>query len=98
MQLHRFYLPPEQCRDDILRLDWREAYHALHVLRLRRGDEVVVLDGAGHEIFCEVEDAAHDRLSLRVKKRNSIPPLPCSITLFVGIPRGKTIESIIQKS
>jgi 16S rRNA (uracil1498-N3)-methyltransferase len=98
MQLHRFYLPPENCRDNILRLEGREAHHALRVLRLQQGDEVLVLDGAGNEFSCAVEDAARDRLSLRVKKRNFIPPLPCSITLFIGIPKGKIIESIIQKS
>jgi 16S rRNA (uracil1498-N3)-methyltransferase len=98
MQLHRFYLPPAQCRDDVLRLDGREAHHALRVLRLQRGDQALVLDGAGNEFSCEVEDAARDRLSLRIKKRNFIPPPTCSITLFVGIPRGKIIESIIQKS
>jgi 16S rRNA (uracil1498-N3)-methyltransferase len=98
MQLHRFYLPPECCRDEILRLEGREAHHALRVLRLKRGDETLVLDGAGNELSCEVVDTAHDHLSLRVKKRNFIPPPPCSITLFVGIPKGKIIENIIQKS
>jgi 16S rRNA (uracil1498-N3)-methyltransferase len=98
MQLHRFHLPPDHCRDDILRLEGREAHHALHVLRLKRGDEALVLDGAGNELSCVVEDAARDRLSLRIKKRNFVPPPPCSITLFVGIPKGKTIENIIQKS
>jgi 16S rRNA (uracil1498-N3)-methyltransferase len=98
MQLHRFYLPPENCRDEILRLDGREAHHALHVLRLKRGDQALVLDGAGHEFSCEVEDAARAQLSLRVIKRNIVLPLPCSTTLFVGIPKGKIIESIIQKS
>lgn len=98
MQWHRFYLPPENCRDEILRLEGREAHHALRVLRLKRGDEALVLDGAGNEFFCEVEDVARDRLSLRVKKRNSIPPPPCAITLFIGIPKGKIIENIIQKS
>jgi 16S rRNA (uracil1498-N3)-methyltransferase len=67
-------------------------------LRLKRGDEALVLDGVGNEFSCEVEDASRDRLLLRIKKRNFIPPPPCSITLFVGIPRGKIIEDIIQKS
>lgn len=58
----------------------------------------MVLDGAGNEFFCEVETASRDSLSLRIRKRNFAPPLPCSITLFVGIPRGKIIEGIIQKS
>jgi 16S rRNA (uracil1498-N3)-methyltransferase len=98
MQLHRFYLPPENIRGDVLQLDGREAHHALHVLRLKAGDEALVLDGAGNEFFCSVENAARDRLSLRVRKKNVVPPPLCSITLFVGIPKGKIIESIIQKS
>jgi 16S rRNA (uracil1498-N3)-methyltransferase len=98
MQLHRFYLPPSDCRGDVLQLDGREAHHALRVLRLNPGDDALVLDGAGNEIICVVESAGKDRLSLRVKLRNSVPPPPCAITLFVGIPKGKIIESIIQKS
>jgi 16S rRNA (uracil1498-N3)-methyltransferase len=98
MQLHRFYLPPENCREDILRLEGREAHHALRVLRLKHGDKALVLDGAGHEFSCEVEDTIRDWLSLRVTKRNVAPPLPCSTTLYVGIPKGKIIENIIQKS
>jgi 16S rRNA (uracil1498-N3)-methyltransferase len=98
MQLHRFYLPPAHCRQDLLRLEGQEARHALRVLRLKPGDEAIVMDGAGHEFFCEVQDASRDSLSLRVKKKNFVSPPPCSVTLFVGIPKGKIIESIIQKS
>ncbi|HEU6448263.1 MAG TPA: RsmE family RNA methyltransferase [Verrucomicrobiae bacterium] len=98
MSLHRFFLPPESCTGDLLRLDKREAHHALHVLRLKHGDEAVVLDGAGNEFLCQVENASRDSMTLRVAKKNSIAAPPCSITLLVGIPKGKIIESIIQKS
>ena len=98
MQLHRFYLPPPDCREDRLRLEGREAHHALRVLRLKERDEASVLDGAGNDFFCDVENTTRDSLTLRVKKKTSTPPLPCSITLFVGIPKGKIIESIIQKA
>ncbi len=98
MQLHRFYLPPSHCQGDILRLEGRETHHALRVLRLKEGDEALVLDGAGNEIFCKVAGAGRDWLSLAVKKRNFVPSPACAITLFVGIPKGKIIESIIQKS
>ena len=47
--MHRFYLPPEECQGLLLTLSGREAHHALHVLRLRHGEPVAVLDGAGHE-------------------------------------------------
>jgi 16S rRNA (uracil1498-N3)-methyltransferase len=96
--MHRFYLPPEKCRGETLRLDGREAHHALHVLRLQRGERVTVLDGAGGEFFCDVENSTKDSLSLFVQEKKTTPPPPCPVTLLVAIPKGKIIEDIIQKS
>ena len=96
--MHRFYLPPERCAGNALRLDGREAHHALHVLRLKRDERVTVLDGAGTEYFCAVESAARDSVLLTVTEKKSTPPLPCAITLLLAVPKGKIIESIIQKS
>jgi len=98
MQTHRFYLPPERCAGAALQLDEREAHHALHVLRVRRGEPVAVLDGAGREFLCEIADCSRSTVTLTVKQENSTPALPCSITLLVAVPKGKIIESIIQKS
>jgi 16S rRNA (uracil1498-N3)-methyltransferase len=96
--MHRFYLPPESCRGQPLRLDGREAHHALHVLRLKRGDAVTVLDGAGGTLQCRVDSTAKDWLTLRVREKTFSPAPPCPITLLVGVPKGKIIEDIIQKS
>ena len=96
--MHRFYLPPESCRKNSLRLDGREAHHALHVLRLKRGERVTVLDGAGAEFLCAVENAAKDSLTLAVQEKKSTPAPPCPITLLVAVPKGKIIEGIIQKA
>lgn len=95
--MHRFHLSPEECKGNTLTLIGGEAHHAARVLRLRRGDEVVVLDGAGTELFCAVQDVAKSAVQLSVAKRNSVPPLPYQITLLQAIPKGKIIESIIQK-
>ena len=55
--MRRFYLPPQQCRADHLVLTGSEAHHAADVLRVKAGDEVVVLDGAGSELACRVKTA-----------------------------------------
>lgn len=70
----------------------------MHVLRVKDAEPVVVLDGAGHEFHCEIADASHDAVTLRLRQKNFIPPPSCQITLLQAIPRGKIIESIIQKS
>jgi 16S rRNA (uracil1498-N3)-methyltransferase len=96
--MHRFYLPPERCADATLRLDGREAYHALHVLRLKRGELVTVLDGTGNEFMCAVEDCARNIVTLSVSLKNFVPAPTCAVTLLQAVPKGKIIESIIQKS
>jgi 16S rRNA (uracil1498-N3)-methyltransferase len=96
--MHRFFLPPEKCRGDLFRLDGREAHHALHVLRAKRGERVTVLDGAGGEFFCDVENAGKDYLSLAVREKKLHAANPCPISLFVAVPKGKIIEGIIQKA
>ena len=96
--MHRFYLPPEHCAGTTLRLDGREAHHALHVLRLKHGELVAVLDGIGNEFMCTVEDSGRNAVTLSVSLKNFVPALPCSVTLLVGVPKGKIIESIIQKA
>jgi len=96
--MHRFYLPPKECREATLSLTGREAHHARQVLRVREGERVVVLDGAGQHLECEVIGQKRDSLALQVLERKTIPPLPCAITLLQAIPKGKIIESIIQKA
>jgi 16S rRNA (uracil1498-N3)-methyltransferase len=96
--MHRFYLPPGHCAGDALRLEGREAHHALHVLRLERGELITVLDGVGNEFLCAVKNSSRDAVTLSVSLKNFTPPLPCSITLLQAVPKGKIIESIIQKA
>src|SRR5471032_2675788 len=96
--MHRFYLPPERCAGDPLRLDGREAHHALHVLRLKHGELVSVLDGIGNEFLCTVESSNRNAVTLAVSLKNFQPPLPCAISLLVAVPKGKIIESIVQKA
>jgi 16S rRNA (uracil1498-N3)-methyltransferase len=98
MAAPRFYLPPELCTGEVLRLEGREAHHALHVLRVKRGEPVVILDGRGHEFLCEITDASRHAMTLLVKQKNSSRPPSGRITLLQALPRGKIIESIIQKA
>jgi 16S rRNA (uracil1498-N3)-methyltransferase len=76
----------------------REAHHARHVLRLKRGDEVTVLDGAGNEFACQIQDSDHDSLRLTILRKGSDPVPPWQITLLQAVPKGKMFESIIQKA
>ncbi len=96
--MRRFYLPPSECGADTLVLTESEAHHAADVLRVRKGDGVAVLDGVGTEFTCEVAAVARKRVELRVKGKFTQPAPPCQITLAQAIPKGKMLDSIIQKA
>jgi 16S rRNA (uracil1498-N3)-methyltransferase len=96
--MHRFYLPSNECNKPVLTLTGREAHHALDVLRLRRGEQAVILDGAGYEFNCEVANTTRDTVELTVRQKTSVPPRPCEITLLQAVPKGKLMEFIVQKA
>ena len=96
--MHRFFIPPGECHNNPLRLCEAEAKHARSVLRLREGDRVVVLNGAGKELLCQAEEVRSDSTTLSVIQENIIPPLPFEITLYQAVTKGKTMDLIIQKA
>ncbi len=96
--MHRFYLPPTECSGTTLVLRGQEAHHALHVLRIQRGEQVTILDGAGGEYSCRVEERGHDELQLSVAGKKTNPPPVCAITLLQAIPKGRHLDDIIQKA
>jgi 16S rRNA (uracil1498-N3)-methyltransferase len=96
--MRRFYLPPQECQSDRLTLTGAEARHAAAVLRLRSGEDAAILDGEGREFSCRVEKVEQKRIQLKVLKTSLSPAPACRITLVQAIPKGKILESIIQKA
>ncbi len=96
--MHRFYIDPAQSQQKILHLSERESHHGLRVLRVREGERAVALDGAGTEYMCEIQETRGDELTLKVLQKNLGSRVPYQITLLQAVPRGKTMESIVQKA
>jgi 16S rRNA (uracil1498-N3)-methyltransferase len=96
--MHRFFLPPEFCREPELLLTDQEAHHAGDVLRLRPGDDIMVLDGAGGEYRGEILECTRHRVRLKVRQTRRYRRPPYQIILIQAITKGKTMEWIIQKA
>ena len=79
-------------------LSGREAHHAEHVVRVRLGEHVAVLDGVGHERLCEVQGYDRNGVSLVLIEKRFQPAPPCRVTLLQAVPKGKIMEAIIQKA
>ena len=96
--MHRFFIPPEECHNNPLCLSQAEAKHARSVLRLRERDRVVVLNGTGRELLCQVVEARNDSTTLEIIQENNISPLPFQITLYQAVTKGKAMDFIVQKA
>src|ERR1700694_1621524 len=97
--MHRFYISPENWNPDALVLSGSEGHHARDVLRMERGNKLVVFNGQGREITAEVVDL-REKNEIRLRKLNEAqtPPLQCRIVLGQAIPKGKNMDLIVQKA
>jgi 16S rRNA (uracil1498-N3)-methyltransferase len=75
------------------------AHHAVHVLRLRPGDEVTLFDGRGGEYAGRI--AAMDRLRVTVDVLQHRPlerESPLAVTLVQGVSAGEKMDFTVQKA
>src|SRR4051812_47081602 len=96
--MHRFFLAPEHWNAGALSLIGSEAHHCRNVLRLERGDKVVVFDGRGRERTGEITSTDPAEIQLRKLHEAQPPPLRCQVTLGQAIPKGKNMDLIVQKA
>jgi 16S rRNA (uracil1498-N3)-methyltransferase len=96
--MHRFYLPPELCRESVLELSREDSHHAAGVLRVRPGEPVIVLDGAGRELTGVIDRIHRGTVTVRVEARRLIPPPTCALTLIQGLVKAKAMDTILQKA
>ena len=82
---------------ETVELPREEAQHAVKVLRLRAGDEVELLDGAGGAYAAEIARADRDGASLTVREALPCRESPVSLTLYMGLPKAEKLELIAQK-
>ena len=96
--MHRLFSAdaPRDAREMVI--EGREAHHALHVLRMKRGDAVAVLDGKGGEFASVVRGVGRHSLTVEVNDSKMTERAPYEVTLFQALPKGKAFETILQKA
>lgn len=93
----RFHLPAESWAAEAV-LAGDEAKHACQVLRLKRGDRIVVFDGAGRSAPAEILSLSRSEVHLRLGEVSITPPLHPRVVLAQAVTKGKSMDWIIQKS
>lgn len=99
MSVPRFHLEGPLRAGSTVRLAEEAAHHAVHVLRIRTGDEVTVFDGRGGEYAARVAsvqklNVAVDLLEHRAIEREA----PLRMVLIQGVSSGERMDFTIRKA
>ena len=84
---------------DKLALDEREAHYLGHVLRLKRGDELVAFNGLGTERRASV--GSLQRRGAELELRETVDAVPASrleLTLVQALPKSDAMDLTVQKA
>ena len=93
--MHSFYI--EAPVDGVAALPPEEAKHALKVLRLRPGDEVCAMDGAGRRWRGEIGGIEGTRVSVNLLEPLPDNEAPVRVTVYEGLPKADKLDFIAQK-
>jgi 16S rRNA (uracil1498-N3)-methyltransferase len=95
----RVHVRPEAVHGARLVLDARETHHLHRVLRLRAGDLVRAMDGAGHEWTVRLTSVSPRAAEGEILEAGAPPQeSPLHLTLAQGLPKGDKLEGIIRMS
>ena len=106
--MHSFFLPPQDWpdvtpllasqRSPAVMLDGDEARHLIRVLRLRSGDDVILLDGRGREALCRVGSVKKNSAELLFLRLVCHPQPASRIILAAGWGKAARRGWILEKA
>jgi 16S rRNA (uracil1498-N3)-methyltransferase len=73
-----------------------EGFHAATVRRIRRGERLLLGNGAGEMACCEVQSAERGGLTARVLERWSVAPPSPSVTVVQALPKSERSELAVE--
>ena len=97
--MHRFFIQHSQIQGSRLYVEGPDVNHIKNVLRMKRGDQVMVSDGEGMQYLCALESFADGLVWFEIVdtwKENR--ELSSKLYLFQGLPKSDKMELIIQKA
>ncbi len=92
----RFFVSAQELAGQTLYLNGENAQHA-KVLRLKRGEQVLVCDGDGQECLCCISDPAAWELEV-LERRESATEAAVKVSVYMAFPKADKLEHVIQKA
>ncbi|MBW2708965.1 MAG: 16S rRNA (uracil(1498)-N(3))-methyltransferase [Deltaproteobacteria bacterium] len=99
ISLRRFLVEDLEIESGFCVIMGREAHHMSRVLRMGRGDALVLLDGKGERFLAEIQSVSRDAVKIQIKKSiGHAPPSALEITLFQAVIKSASMDYLIQKT
>jgi 16S rRNA (uracil1498-N3)-methyltransferase len=96
--LHRFFVDPALLGGERVALTGAQAHQMSRVLRLKVGDRVVLLDGAGQEYRVRLDEVRSSAVTATVETvRPSRPEPGLILTLYQALVPRDRFETVLQK-
>ncbi|HEV3008153.1 MAG TPA: 16S rRNA (uracil(1498)-N(3))-methyltransferase [Burkholderiales bacterium] len=95
----RFYLDAPLRAGSVCALSEDAAHHAIHVLRLREGDEVTLFNGRGGEFAARIASIQRLKIAIDLLQHRPIErEAPLRVTLVQGVSSGERMDSTVRKA
>ncbi len=96
---HLFYfvIPRDSPKEGEIILQGEEGHHAIRVVRMKVGEPIAFIDGAGGKWLGEVVQISRDSLTAKIKCYQYVPRNEKQLTLIIGsLHRDTAVENIIN--
>jgi 16S rRNA (uracil1498-N3)-methyltransferase len=97
--MRRFFVEHIAGEGDIITLTGKEANHIRNVLRMKRGDTLILMDGKGRLFEAIIEELRHKDVRVKITRNLPSPaPSPVEIHLAQALIKSRPMDSLIQKA
>lgn len=96
--MSRFYVSPEDIKDNKIYIKGTEAHHIVGVLRLNKGDKICAFDGTGKEYLGSIQKAARGEVVVWIEEVN-LPKRekPFTLTLAQALSKKAKMDEIVRR-
>ena len=94
----RLFLPPHFFRETVLTLPEEESHYLKNVLRMKKGDSLLLLDGKGNFYRARVESMGKRGVTVRIEEKGKGEDPSFPFILAQAILKGEKMDFIIQKA
>lgn len=98
--MSKFFVKPEQIKNDNIIIDGDDVNHILNVLRMKKDDEIQVCNQVtGENYKARIMQYSKNEIECKIEEKiGKSTESNVHITLFQGIPKFEKMEFIIQKN